>query len=209
MKRIVLLLAAFAVGCGGIPFVLGADTSGNDGGQGDGPDVVSGDGGIPQGDLLPDTAFPDAPIDGARPTQDQDAEAGAPDAALEADVVVDAEVDGSETLPDAKFDSTPDATPDAAPPDAAPDAPVCVPVAPATFGCGPPIIVNLPSQYCVLNTTPNTAQALSMPAACACDYTCECLVTSTAASGARLCPGGETYQSCSVGTTGGVVVVCR
>jgi hypothetical protein len=84
------------------------------------------------------------------------------------------------------------------------DAPACEPVPSATFGCGPPILVNLPSQYCVLNISPDTAQALPMPPSCSCNYTCECLQ----ASGATLCPSGETFTSCSIGTTGGVVVEC-
>jgi hypothetical protein len=79
----------------------------------------------------------------------------------------------------------------------------CAQVAAFTFGCGPPIYVNAPAQYCVLNQVANTAQ--TMPNPCVCDYSCACLL----ASGTSLCPGGESYQSCTIGTTGGMVVTCK
>lgn len=182
---------ALLAGCSGAPFTFVDDAQNGD------ADVLP-EVNVAVGDIsvdVPGDASDDRAEDGAPSTQRGDAREE--DAPSEAQNAMDV---GS--IADAALESEADRVTIEAATDAS-VAEVCIPPAPFIFGCGPPIYVNAPAQYCVLNQTPNTAQAMTNP--CACEYDCACLV----ASGARLCPGGENYQSCSIGTTGGVVVVCR
>lgn len=197
MRRIIWL--ALLTGCSGAPFTLIDD-------------VQRGD-----ADVLPDVglaidssrmdalvaATPDGGGDGASDAASTDVrEENAP---VEAQGSVDTGRPPDSSVLDGPIDHG-EAAVDAVTPDAAVEATIsdaCIPPATFTFGCGPPIYVSAPTQYCVLNQGPDTAQVMSNP--CECEYDCACLLV----SGARLCPGGETYQSCSIGTTGGMVVVCK
>lgn len=199
-SALVLLGSIGVIGCSGAPFTFVGDVQNGDANVLPEINVAMGDISVD----VPGDASDDRAEDGASITPKGDAHAE--DASSETKDVVD----GS-AVADARREgsvaegSTPSDTGAAveADSDAAIGSEACTPPASFTFGCGPPIYVNAPSQYCVLNQIPNTAQAMTNP--CACEYDCACLV----ASGARLCPGGESYQSCSIGTTGGMVVVCK
>lgn len=201
MRLTLVLLGSIAViGCSGAPFTFIGEEKGD-------ADVLPDVGavGVDTDSSRVDALAPSA-SDGsgevtAKETSADDRETApegdAQDELVEGPMVVDA---GDAAVHDASMMDvavTPEPVPEASTKEA------CTPPDAFIFGCGPPIYVNAPTQYCVLNQGPDTAQVMQNP--CACEYDCACLLT----SGARLCPGGETYQSCSIGTTGGMVVVCR
>jgi hypothetical protein len=154
-------------------------------------DGVGGDAGIP-------TADAEANHDTGVVKLPHESGFAPPDASPDAIDVIDA--------PDAADDGAPEADPIDAPTEA------CTPIPARTFGCGPPIMVQLPGQYCIdqWGAPGATAPAITAPTPpvcrhCAEGYTCECLM---AVLGSGVCRNGA-YQGCSIGTTGGLVVVCR
>lgn len=190
---------ALATGCGGAPFELVSAQDAGHLAHIEGPDTGS----VVDAQAAPDS---DVVVDSGR---DAVGAQGADAAWDTGNVVVDS---GAWTKEASVVDSGPDvqdAGPDAGP-DGGADAGQCTPIPPGTFGCGPPIIVDRPGQFCVLTApgAPTPAVAVTMPAACQCaeTYSCECLGAMVRVL--SLCQYGL-YQSCSVGTTGGVVVVCR
>lgn len=185
-------------GCGGSPFVIGTDavavsvadggevdarvlTSPNDAGR-----ETSGNGGedarvLGQGGEDADVVQ-DGGVD-ARGTRDAD---GGEDARSGRQIDAGDGGEGGETGDD-------DAR-----------SPVCAPIPPTVFGCGSSTYT-FPAQYCAFPMSDVTV-GLPTPAECQCagHYTCECVAAKDPCA-----PTGQKMVSCQVGTTYGVVVVCK
>jgi hypothetical protein len=186
-----LALATCLTGCGGTPFTLEQPVSID-------PPASSAPVAAAQG---PQDSGAEANEDAGNETSSQDSgDEHEAEASIGAEAAPEAAAVEA-AAPDAGVDAAPEAAP-IDPPDG------CTPLPPSTFGCGPPILVSRPGEFCIDQWGVGNPPAIAapMPAACRCyeTYDCGCLV----ASGTALCPNG-TYVSCSTGTTGGVVVVCR
>lgn len=187
-----LLLVA---GCSGAPFTIGVDA-------------------------VPIEGSAPAEVEGGLRELKRDAGSGA-EASVDARVdagEMEAAADARDAAPEATGgkDAAPEATDaqDAAPEggdgkDAAPDAridaePFCAPIQPTVFGCGISIYT-YPAQYCAFPMSDVTV-GLSTPPECQCagHYTCECVTATNPCA-----PTGQKFVSCQVGTTYGVVVVCK
>jgi hypothetical protein len=184
-----LALITCLTGCGGTPFTLEQTAV----------------------DTLPPTL---PPVATAQSPQDSGAEANedAGKQAPDQDSGDEHAAEGSAAeaiAPDVGVEAEVDAGVDVAP-EAAPGCSGTVPTTP--FGCGNSGFT-MPTQYCVYQsggTAADSVVGLPTPLTCQCHntYTCECLL-GAAASKDKLCAPGWTYVSCSVGTTGGVVVNCK
>lgn len=183
-----LLLVA---GCGGTPFTIGVDAIPIEGAA-----PTETEGGLRE--LKRDAGrVVEAAVDAGEPEAATDAQ----DAAQETTGVKDAAqeaTDAQDTAPEAGDgkDASPDVRVDAEP--------FCAPIPPTVFGCGISTYI-YPAQYCAFPMSDVTV-GLSTPPECQCagHYTCECVTATNPCA-----PTGQKFVSCQVGTTYGVVVVCK
>lgn len=192
----VLALLALA-GCGGAPFeaaVTGPETDG---------------GGLVQGE---DAAPPEGATPGVDAVAVVEGGAGAADAPL------------GIILHDAAPDADPVEAGDAGGVDAAHEASVCM--APSShvatyqcpacgmpgITCAPQTSATVPASYVGYNAVNLVCGLIDTPAACACDYSCNC-ITRTAQPCLTMAPFGAInpghVTSCSESSSGPVIVTCR